>query len=45
MKTRKYLVTFTHQGTILQRVVEATSHDNAMGCVCGFVLSCITIVE
>ena len=42
---KKYLITFRHQGAVLQRVVEATSRDNAMGCVCGFVLSCEAISE
>lgn len=36
----KYIVTFRNSGTICTRIIEAYTRSDAMGCVCGFVLSC-----
>lgn len=40
MNYKHYLITFRNGHDIVTRIVEATSRDNAMGCVCSFVLSC-----
>lgn len=45
MRTKYFLVTFRHQNTTCTRVIEATTRDNAMGSVCGFVYGCDEINE
>lgn len=37
---KKFIVTFRHMGTVLTRVIEAYTRSDAMGCVCGVVISC-----
>lgn len=37
---KKFIVQFRHQNTVCTRVIEAYTRDDAMGCVCGFVMSC-----
>lgn len=42
---KKFKVIFQHQGAIYEKVVEAYTRSDAMGCVCGFVHSCEEIVS
>lgn len=37
---KKFIVMFRHQNTTCTRIIEAYTRDDAMGSVCGFVLSC-----